>query len=62
MILASLLCLIATALLATACDTPRDPDDYGEIASVDIRFTTLNEEYVRNEKNRLFRAGRYGRL
>ena len=49
-ILASLLCLLATALLATACDTPRDPDDYGEIASVDIRFTTLNEEYVRNEK------------
>lgn len=49
-ILASLLCLLAAALLATACDTPRDPDDNGEIASVDIRFTTLNEEYVRNEK------------
>ena len=49
-ILASLLCLLATALFATACDTPGDPADNGEIASVDIRFTTLNEEYVRNEK------------
>ena len=48
-ILAFLLCLLATALLAIACDTPGDLDD-GEIASVDIRFTTLNEEYVRNEK------------
>lgn len=49
-ILASLLCLLATALLATACDTPGDPADNGEIASVDFQFTTLNEEYVRNEK------------
>ncbi len=49
-IFAALLCLLATALFATACDTPGDPADNGEIASVDFQFTTLNEEYVRNEK------------